>query len=162
MSTTPSVTDPKVKNVISALSAGHYMERAARLSGVNPSTVYIWKAKGEEERKRVDKGEPETESGQKYLKILEEIDKAQEQAAHRAMVTIQKAAQDGSWQAAAWYLERTDAKHYGRKTIVVGQDEGPVQVQAVSTEQVDAKLRQLIDAAEASELERTREIGTVT
>ena len=158
MSETPTVDDLKVQNVIAALKVGHYVERAAKLSRVNPSTIYIWKQKGEEERRRLEKGEKKTEAGQKYLKILEEIESAQEQAAHRALITIQKASQDGSWQAAAWYLERTDARHYGRKTILVGHDEGPVQVQAVSAESVDAKLKELIDAAEASQLERTREI----
>lgn len=160
MSETPNVDDQRVKKVVSALSAGHYMERAAKLANVNASTVYIWKAKGQEERQRIESGDKPTESGQKYLQILEVIEKAQEQASHRAMVAIQKAAQDGSWQAAAWYLERTDHKHYGRKTTVVGHDDGPIQVQTVSAEEVDAKLRSLIDAAEASEHERTRETKT--
>jgi len=158
MSETPTVNSQKVKNVISALSAGHYMERAARLAGVDPSTVYIWKAKGEAEKKHVEAGEDPTESGQKYVEILDAVTMAQEQAAHRAMLSIQNAATDGSWQAAAWYLERTDHKHYGRKTTIVGNDDGPVQVQNVSAEELDAKLRGLIDAAEASEIERTRSL----
>jgi transposase-like protein len=156
MSEAPNVNDQRVRNVISALSTGHYMERAARLANVNPSTVYVWKSKGEDERKRLAEGQDPTEYGQRYLEILEEIERAQEQAAHRSMTAIQKAAQDGSWQAAAWYLERTDHKHYGRKTTIVGNDDGPIQVQNVSSEEVDAKLKLLIDAAEASEREATR------
>lgn len=155
MAETPTINDTRVQNVINNLSAGHYMERASRLSNVNPSTVYIWKAKGEAERQRVDKGEEPTETGQKYLEILEAIEKAQEQASHRAMISIQKAAAEGSWQAAAWYLERTDPKNYGRKTIVVGNNDGPIQIQNVTVEEVDAKLRSLLDAAEASERERS-------
>jgi|AntAceMinimDraft_13_1070369.scaffolds.fasta_scaffold05131_3 transposase len=156
MSDSPNKKDQRVKNVVAALSAGHYMERAAKLSNVNPSTVYVWKSKGEQERQRIERGEEPTEAGQNYLGILEVIEKAQEQASHRAMVAIQQAAQDGSWQAGAWYLERTDHKHYGRKTTIVGNDDGPIQVQNVTAEEVDAKLMLLIDAAEASERERTR------
>jgi len=154
MSEIPTVDDLRVKNVSEYLRAGHYMERAARMANVNPSTVYVWKQKGESERQRIESGKEPTEAGQKYLAILELVEKAQESAAHRAMLSIQKAAQDGSWQAAAWYLERTDSQHYGRKTILVGNNDGPVQVQAVTPEEVDAKLRLLIGAAEASERER--------
>jgi hypothetical protein len=45
---------------------------------------------------------------------------------------IQKAANDGNWQAAAWMLERRDPQNYGRtmRTQVTGADGGPVQMAA--------------------------------
>lgn len=150
---TPTVDDPQVRRVIGALTAGHYLERAARLAQVGASTIRYWKAEGRQERTRVESGAAPTERGQKYLAILEAIERAQDQASHKAMQAIMEAAQGGTWQAAAWYLERTDPEHYARRTIVAGPNNGPLQV-SVSPEDVDAKLMGMIAAVQASEAER--------
>lgn len=135
--------DEKVKAVIAALTTGHYMERAARLAGLNPSTVYLWLDKGAQGRKAIEEGTA-NDRDRSYVDIADAITKAKEAAAHRAMMTIQQAAQAGTWQAAAWYLERTDREHYGRVTQVTGADNGPVQV-AVSVDELRAKLSELIE-----------------
>lgn len=157
---TPTVDDPQVRRVIGALTAGHYLERAARLAQVGASTIHYWKHEGKKERDRVDAGGKPTDRGQKYLGILEAIERAQDQASHKAMLSIMEAAQNGTWQAAAWYLERTDPEHYARRTLIAGHDNGPVQV-SVSPEDVDAKLMGMIAAYQASEAEREGS-GTVS
>jgi transposase len=140
----PSFDDAKVQALLQALTAGHYVERAARMSGVSITTIYRWLDEGKKEKESIEAGNQPTERGQAYLEISEAIQKAREAAAHRAMLAIQNAAQDGTWQAAAWYLERTDREHYGRYTQVAGADGGAVKLN-VTVEDMEKVLKELID-----------------
>jgi transposase len=140
----PSFDDAKVQALLQALTAGHYVERAARMSGVSITTIYRWLDEGKKEKESIEAGNQPTERGQAYLEISEAIQKAREAAAHRAMLAIQNAAQDGTWQAAAWYLERTDREHYGRYTQVAGSDGGAVKLN-VTVEDMEKVLKELID-----------------
>jgi hypothetical protein len=60
----------------------------------------------------------------RYIQFLQAVEKARSDAVVRNLTIIQKAANDGQWQAAAWYLERTNPKKWGRyETVeVTGQD----------------------------------------
>jgi hypothetical protein len=89
-------------------------------------------------------GHTPNDRGQAYLEISEAIHKAREAAADRAMIAIQNAATEGTWQAAAWYLERTDREHYGRYTQVAGSDGGAVKLN-VTVEDMEKVLKELID-----------------
>lgn len=139
----PKVTDDKVKRLLAALTTGHYMERAARLAGIGTSTPYLWMDHGNAAREARESGLELDEAQKAYLEILEAIEKGREAAAHRALLTIQQAAQAGTWQAAAWYLERTDREHYGRVTQVSGPDNGPIQVK-VDRAELTAEILRLI------------------
>jgi len=75
--------------------------------------------------------------------LCEALKEAELKGQHAALATIRRAAKDGTWQAAAWLLERRNKK-WSNRTEVTGPDGGPVQV--VTPEDVDAKLRGLIDA----------------
>jgi transposase-like protein len=140
----PSINEPKVEALLQALNAGHYVERASRMSGISLTTIYRWLDEGRTEKENIEAGNPPTDRGQAYFELAEAIQKAREAAAHRAMLTIQKAAQDGTWQAAAWYLERTDREHYGRYTQVAGADGGAVKLN-VTVEDMEKVLKELID-----------------
>lgn len=150
----PSVDDENVRRLIVALAAGHYMERAIRLAGINRNTVYGWIADGRAERQRLEEGLVPSKRGSAYLEILETIERAKEQAAARAMRAINDAF-DNHWQAAAWYLERTDPDNFGRRTILVAPEQGLVNV-VVSAEDVEQQIRNMIAAGQASEEERGR------
>ena len=80
--------------------------------------------------------------------MAEEINNARAEAETRNVFLIQKAAKDGTWQAAAWWLERTSPKRWGRfvRTEISGPDEGPVHV-VVTARDLEAKLSQLIEDA---------------
>jgi transposase-like protein len=136
--------DVKVEALTQALTAGHYMDRACKIAGISRSTAYRWLDMADKEQAQIDKGEKPTESGQAYIAIAEEIRKAKEAAAHRAMMSIQNAVANGTWQAAAWYLERTDAEHYARRTQITGAESGPVKVD-VSVDDVTALLKRILD-----------------
>jgi transposase len=145
----PSIDDTKIQALLKALTAGHYMERAARMSAISLTTVYRWLDEGKKERESIEAGNEPCKRGQAYLEISEAIQKAREAAAHRAMLAIQNAAQDGTWQAAAWYLERTDREHYGRYTQVAGSDGGAVKLN-VTVEDMEKVLKELIDQETAN------------
>lgn len=83
---------------ISIPSACHY-------AGISERTYYDWMKKGRE-------GDP------RYLQFSQDIEKARAEAVMVNLAVIRKAAQNGQWQAAAWWLERVLPKEYGRKTTV--------------------------------------------
>jgi transposase-like protein len=136
--------DVKVQALTEALSAGHYMERACRMAGLSQSTVYRWLQEAEKIKTQAADETELTESERHYLELSDAILKARDKAAHRAMVSIQKASQKGTWQAAAWYLERTDPNHYGRRTQISGPDSQPVKVN-VTVDEVAALLKEVLD-----------------
>ena len=63
----------------------------------------------------------------------ESVKKAIAEAQHRNIMLIQKHAQT-SWQAAAWYLERSDPESWGRRERVemTGRDGGAVEINHIS------------------------------
>lgn len=86
--------------ILAALEDGHYVETAARLGGVAPSTLYAWRAE--------------------FPEFLEAIERARAKAEDYFVGIIRDAAASGGatggpvWTAAAWMLERTRAERFGR------------------------------------------------
>ena len=72
---------------------------------------------------------------------------------------IQKAAQEGSWQASAWYLERTNPRKWGRTETVeiTGADGGAIAV-AYS---IKESLAEKFAAAERIALDRIEDAEIV-
>jgi len=75
----------------------------------------------------------ETATENKYLEFLESIKKAVQLARQVNLAVIHKAAQDGSWQAAAWFLERTDFEHFGNKSKLEhsNNNKEPMQIKVI-------------------------------
>jgi transposase len=131
----PSKLTEDVQNrILRAVQAGNWLETASAYAGVDASTVRRWIAKGEAD----DAEEP-------YRSFCAAIKQARAEAEIRAVALIQKAAQDGTWQASAWYLERSHPDRWGRKRLeITGADSQPVRVE-VDVESLDAKLKALLD-----------------
>jgi transposase len=131
----PSKLTEEVQNrILRAVQAGNWLETASAYAGVDASTVRRWIAKGEAD----DAEEP-------YRSFCAAIKQARAEAEIRAVALIQKAAQDGTWQASAWYLERSHPDRWGRKRLeITGADSQPVRVE-VDVESLDAKLKALLD-----------------
>lgn len=98
----------------SALRSGNDIETAAHYAGVSIANVYRWLEVGKFESEKVSAGEEVTPENAPYLEFWEELRKARADAIVRNVAYVQTAAKNGSWQAAAWWLERTVPEQYSR------------------------------------------------
>lgn len=105
--------------IVRAIQAGNYQETAARFGGIGVSTFYKWMARGLDE--------PDS----KYGEFREAVENAKAAAEVMDVALIDQAAKDGSWQAAAWKLERKFPHKWGRvqRTEISGPEGQPVKVE---------------------------------
>ncbi len=98
-----------VARIVQAVELGSTFELAAQYGGIDGSTFYRWMAQRSEFRDAV-KG-------------------AEALGAMKWLAKIEQAASEGTWQAAAWKLERRYPQSYGRTVQDLnhgGQSESPV------------------------------------
>ena len=131
--------------IVEALTNGNYIETSARYAGITPAGMYKWINRGNEERQRIADGEKPRLTETIFVDFVEAVEKARAQAEMRNVGLIQKAAMDGTWQASAWYLERSYPKRWGRSDRVehTGADGGPVEV-SVSLDELESKVVELL------------------
>jgi len=154
------IADPEIiTKLVNALRAGNYMEHAADYAGVHVSTVYRWLEKGNGELERREQGYKPDRSLDQLCELCEAVKKAKGESVVRAMALIQNAASNGTWQASAWFLERTQPNFFGRRTEIVGEGGGAVKVE-VSVEALEAKLTQVM--THMGVIDEPREIIDVT
>jgi len=125
--------------IVEILEAGNYQKTAYESLGIPKATYYDWLKEGEraESITRNDEGFL-TKKEKVYLDFSDTIKKAVQKARQVNLAVIRKAAEKGNWQAAAWFLERTDFEHFGNKskfehtgkdgkpvTIIVEYEDGP-------------------------------------
>jgi transposase len=111
---------PKVQEIIvSAIAAGNYAETAAQAAGIGKTTLYRWLEQAEDEN-----------ADHIYRDFRDAVEKAKAEAEERDLKVITQAAHDGSWQAAAWKLERRTPHKWGRvnRTEISGPEGKPVEV----------------------------------
>lgn len=114
-------TPDRIAKVADAIRAGNYANVAARYAGIGESTFHLWMKKG------ADGQEP-------YVEFVEAVKSAEADAEIRNMALIQQAAQNGTWQAAAWYLERRYPHRFGRRERVEhsGPEGGPITLRGIA------------------------------
>ncbi|HKD34034.1 MAG TPA: hypothetical protein VKB73_11335 [Gaiellaceae bacterium] len=83
---------------MSALAAGNTRQAACHYAGISDETLANW-MRGS-------------------LEFLERVKKAEADAEVRMVAQVARAAQEGTWQAAAWWLERRRPEDYGRRDRV--------------------------------------------
>ena len=113
--------------VIKSILRGSYVETAAAAAGINKTTFYDWLKQGRRLLDRLEKGEKIT--GQKNFDLMtfsNAIEKAQARSEERDVRVIDKAGQDGIWQASAWRLERKNHPKWGRKLAITDADGGSI------------------------------------
>jgi hypothetical protein len=130
---TKSAIDSKVMNteitekVSQALRAGNDIDTAAHFAGISVSQMYRWLEVGKFEAERVASGQEADPSKAQMLDFWEALRTARAEAIVRNVAYIQTAAKQGSWQAAAWWLERTVPETYSR-TKATSKVEEPKQI----------------------------------
>lgn len=148
-------TDETFKKIVDAVQAGVWIEQAAHLASIHPSTLYDWVAQGERAREVEEiTGKAMTEQERRLAEFSDTLKKARAEAEARNVALIQKAAQNGTWQAAAWYLERSAPQRWGRKDRMelTGADGGAVDI-SVSVADLEAKVISLLSTRTNEELE---------
>lgn len=126
------------KDFCQALHDGLTFAGACDLVGIAPQTFHEWMARGEGTHER-----PQTPQ---FAAFADAVKEARAVRDRKYVRVIEKAAEDGTWQAAAWFLERTNRKEFGRNESVeiTGKDGGPVQQQVVGDDQ-RAKVTEMLD-----------------
>lgn len=105
----PTKLTPKLQAAIRAnVAAGNYIETACLAAGISTTTYYNWMKWGEQGK------EP-------YVGFFASLKAAEAEAEAKALKCIENAMMD-SWQAAAWYLERTKHRKFGKTLQHEGGD----------------------------------------
>ena len=94
------LNEDKMQQICKWLTAGHFIEQAASLSGVSPSSIYNWLSQG---KRDIDEGNETI-----YSEFLEKVVESKAKAEALFLNTVRQAAANGVWQAATWYLERSN------------------------------------------------------
>ena len=140
------LTDEVQENICNWLKLGYYQEDAAIMAGISPSTYYEWMKKGDSERIALESGEdalalpehplpaPEEEPNEievvyRFMEFSEAVKKARAEAEGAHIRNIRKAADNGVWQASAWFLERSHPKKWGKRSQldVIAENDEPIQ-----------------------------------
>lgn len=114
------LTDKRAALILDALRAGNYLETAAAAAGVHRDTLNEWRHKFPDFSDAVEKARAEAEVGH--------------------VGVIRRAAVE-TWQAAAWWLERSFPERWGRRDRHQVEHSGEVGITL-------AKLHELAAAAE--------------
>lgn len=103
----PTALSDQVRDrLVEAFTLGQIsITSACAYAGIGERTYYTWMQKGREGKDG-------------YKQFRQTIEKARADAVMVNLAVIRKAAQQGHWQAAAWWLERVLPQEYGRKTTV--------------------------------------------
>jgi hypothetical protein len=121
--------------IVASILAGNYEEVSAQAAGVHPATFYRWMARGDTALPDPlpDDYNPDNDPDHIYREFRDDVKQARAQAEQRNILIIQRAAPT-TWQAAAWWLERSYPARYGRRTVLehTGPEGGPIQVRTLS------------------------------
>ena len=125
----PSKLTPELsEKICSTIRIGNYVEVAAAFCSISKETVFAWLRQGAAPGAR-----------KKYREFSVAVGRAMAESETRHVATI-TAASRAQWQAAAWHLERSHPKRWGRNVLEIqGPDGGPVQIEAA------VKLSRLTD-----------------
>jgi hypothetical protein len=102
----PKLTPALQERLIDALVAGNYIETACVYSGLGISTYYKWIEQSNKPNARKD-----------LIEFREAVERARAEAEVRNVSAINKIAKT-NYQAAAWWLERSFPKRWGRQQSV--------------------------------------------
>jgi len=138
------------QQIVSSISSGNWQEVACEYAGIHVATYYRWLERGQVEISRLE-GDEEAEPNDEetpYREFCEAVRKAQAVSEVQAVGLIRKAAIDGSWQAAGWYLERSHPKRWSKvdKLEHTGREGAPIQL-SVSVGDLEKEIEALLEGS---------------
>lgn len=114
-------SEERAERLIQAVRGGNYLKTACAFAGIDYTTLRRWIHKADE-----------PDAPPEYREFRDALEKARADAEVAALAKIQKAANEGQWQASAWFLERSMPERWARKEKtqleITGEGGGPVKV----------------------------------
>lgn len=105
------------EKIIEGILSGNSRTVSFTLSGCNPDTIFAWLKTARDEKASGVILHPE------YAVLLEDIEYAEAMVESEKVKIVKAAADSGTWQAAAWWLERRKPKEWGRdREMPVGEE----------------------------------------
>jgi hypothetical protein len=96
------------------IKSGTDLETSCHYAGLSVTEVYRMLERGKTESEKVSAGTTPTESEKECFDLWESLKTARAEAIVRNVAVIQTAASGGSWQAAAWWLERQAPEQFSK------------------------------------------------
>ena len=113
------ITQDTTDKICLAIRAGNYAKVAAEMAGIGETTYYRWLEEGQK-----------VGASKVYREFWESIKRAEADAEVAAVALIRQAANNGTWQAASWLLERKHGERWGRndklRQEITGANGAPV------------------------------------
>jgi transposase len=117
-------TPETAKKIVDAIRVGATFNLACAYGGISEDTFANWR--------------------QRYSDFADAVKEAEGVAAVKWLAVIDKAAQEGAWQAAAWKLERKYPQQYGRRVINSFEDFNPDKIPDMTDDELDALYSKLV------------------
>lgn len=128
--------------ILEAMRLGNTFAASCRQAGVSPDVAHDWRYRGRKDPEKF----PE------YAAWNEAIEQVKAEVQAEMVDVVRNTALSGApntWQAAAWYLERTDPEHWSRRDKVEIKNEGGPLVQVnqviLGDENARAASRELLN-----------------
>lgn len=104
--------------IVAAVEGGMFFADACAYAGIGESAAYSWVRRGRDAIAQAAEHELAVPATEKlYAEFAQAVEKARAKAKHSALGAIRAAWEAGQWQAAAWYMERTEPEKYARRTV---------------------------------------------
>jgi AcrR family transcriptional regulator len=134
-----ALTRARIRRVVEAARTGCNRSLQARAAGVSPATLYRWLAEGRE-------------PGAKGLRreLFLALERAEADGAKELLEQIREAATGGTWQAAAWLLERRHGYNRSGAASTL-REHGELDALA-NLDEIEALRRQLREVERANQL----------
>ncbi len=130
-------TESRVK-LLKAIRYGNDKKVACALAGISETTLYRWLEQAQKKNARVELRE-----------FRESFERAEAEAEVMKVSHITQAANNGRWQAAAWWLERKHPERWGQQTKIKAEVSGPNgEPIAISVEEARKVVLEMLDEGE--------------
>jgi hypothetical protein len=108
------LTPRTAKRIVESIREGNYIGASCGTAGIDISTYYKCVASSKSD-----------DAPRGFVQFSEEVAIARTEAENRMVECIRTPADNGSWQAAAWWLERSQPSRWGRQQRILQEDSAP-------------------------------------
>jgi transposase len=130
------------EKLLKAIRVGNDKKVACALAGISEATLYRWL-----EQSKKKNSTPE------LREFRESLERAEAEAEVLKVSRIAQAADNGRWQAAAWWLERKYPERWGQQTKIKAEVSGPDgQPIAISVEEARRAVLEILSEGETDGL----------